>query len=71
VLRRLCQHGFTGQFDHGDRVLWRHVRKALEELVERIAGFDLVEQGLHRYTRSCERWRTAQKARVDRDQWMW
>src|SRR5262249_52673001 len=45
---RIAFEGLSSQLQHGDSLLAGHGRKVLQELVDAVAGFEAVDQGLHR-----------------------
>jgi hypothetical protein len=55
-------------FKDGDSVLSRNRREVFKKDFKRIAGFEVVEEGLDRYTRSCKDRRAAVDFWVDGDE---
>ena len=55
---------FTSKFKRCDRLLSADRRETLQKFVERIAGFKMVVEGLHRNSRSHEDWCAAEDLRI-------
>jgi len=53
------KYRFLGQFQNGDRMFASHRWKILQELIERVAFFEVVKQGLHRHAGPGENHNTA------------
>ena len=54
-----------GQLDEPNRLLARDGREALKEVVERIAGFEMIDEGAHRNAGPLEDRSAADHVRVD------
>jgi hypothetical protein len=63
----LVEQSRGGQFQEGDGLLSGDAREAFEEVVERVAGFEVVEERTDGHARAGEAGRAAQPLGVDPD----
>src|SRR5439155_22856441 len=64
---RMRLEQFPGEVERRDRLFALHARKIVKELVEAVSRFEVVQQGLHRYSCSHEHRHPAQDLRVTVD----
>lgn len=54
-------------FEKGNDLFALYARKAFQKLLDRIAGFQMIEKAFHRYARPDEDWLAAENIRILRD----
>jgi hypothetical protein len=64
----LLQQGGTGLFEESKRLAAFHTRKALEEILQRVPGAEIINEVPHRHPRAPEHWFSAQDLRVSRNE---
>jgi len=62
------EHRLLGQLQNRQRVLTTHRRKVLQEMIERIPFFEIVEEGLHGNPGACKHHGAAHDLIRTRDQ---
>lgn len=63
--------GCLGELEYGNGMLARYARELIEEVIEWMAGFEIVDKGLYGNTCTSENGRSAEAVGRTRDQRVW